>query len=115
MRAAQRARFEKFLLAERRRHEETLARLAQSSMDSPDERGRPGDDLLASSAGASADDDRAVVAHASRELATIDRALTQLHTDPTHFGRCTTCSHPIPLERLQLVPGTPFCQTHAHD
>ena len=115
MNASQRMSFEKFLLAERERHERTLARVAGAQDDPPADRGRIGDDLVVSTAGVSADDDRAVVAHTSRELESIDRALTMLHTDPSRFGKCAACARPIPLERLRLVPGTTFCQTHAHD
>ena len=49
----------------------------------------------------------------ARELEDIERALTSLREYPEHFGRCTTCSRPIPLERLALVPGTRHCRTHA--
>ncbi len=115
MNATQRAKFEKFLLAERARLEETLTRVATPAGDAAGERGRPGDDLIFSSSGVSSDDDRAVVAHAARELEGIDHAINVLRTDPMHYGKCATCTRAIPLERLRLVPGTMFCQTHAHD
>jgi RNA polymerase-binding transcription factor DksA len=113
MNDTQRARFEGQILAERSRLEEVLERLARQAGESPADRGRFADDAGYSSAGASADDDRALMTHTTRELAELDEALRQLRDDPAHFGRCATCGTSIPFERLRLVPGTRHCVAHA--
>jgi RNA polymerase-binding transcription factor DksA len=40
-------------------------------------------------------------------LEDIDAALARLATDS--FGTCTTCGREIALDRLELVPATPYC------
>jgi len=113
MNATRSAQFERTLLAEREQLERTLDRLSATPTDAAGGHGRFGDDAVTSTGGASTDDDRALAVHASRELADVDRALAALREDPEHFGFCATCSRPIPLERLRLVPGTRHCRTHA--
>ena len=113
MNDSQRARFERQILAERLRLEEVLARLASQSREPAGDRGRFADDTAFGSAGASVDDDRALMSHTTRELAELDEALRQLRDDPTHFGTCATCGTSIPLERMRLVPGTRHCVAHA--
>ncbi len=41
------------------------------------------------------------------ELADVDRALERL-SDGT-YGRCVACGRPIPAERLEALPATPWC------
>lgn len=113
MNATRTAQLEQTLLTERKRLQEVLDRLSVPPTDAAGEHGRFGDDVVASSGGATSEDDRALAVHTSRELEDIERALMSLREDPEHFGRCTTCSRPIPLERLALVPGTRHCRTHA--
>ena len=109
---ARTAQLEQSLLAERERLQQVLDRLVPPT-DETGEQFRFGDDVVASTGGASSEDDHALAVHTSRELGGIERALTALREDPEHFGLCTTCSRPIPLERLKLVPGTRHCRTHA--
>jgi RNA polymerase-binding transcription factor DksA len=113
MNDSQRARFERQILTERVRLEEVLARASSQMREPAGERGRFADDAALSSAGASVDDDRALLSHTTRELAELDEALRQLRDDPDHFGSCTTCGTSIPFERLRLVPGTRYCVAHA--
>jgi RNA polymerase-binding transcription factor DksA len=40
-------------------------------------------------------------------LEEIDAALARLATDS--FGTCTTCGREIALDRLELIPATPYC------
>lgn len=105
-------RQERHLLAERRRIEEMLASADSLTVESSGDRGRVGDDLTMSTTGGSADDDRAMIVHAARELAEIDDALERLREDPGRYGVCVSCRHAIPLERLRLVPATRYCQIH---
>lgn len=104
---------ERDLLAERRRLERELELLTTPPTDAAGGHGRLADDAVESSAGASAEVDRAIAFQASRELADVDRALARLYDDPGSFGVCETCARPIPLERLRLVPGTRYCRKHA--
>jgi len=113
MNATRSAKFERTLLAERARLQQVLDGFSEPPTDAAGEHGRFGDDVIASTGGASAEDDHALAVHTSRELADVERALASLREDPEHFGLCATCSRPIPLERLRLVPGTRFCRTHA--
>jgi len=113
MNAIRSAEFEQTLLTERKRLQEVLDRLSVPPTDSAGEHGRFGDDVVASSGGATSEDDRALAVHTSRELDVVERALMVLREDPEHFGLCTICSRPIPLERLLLVPGTRYCRKHA--
>jgi DnaK suppressor protein len=114
MNVFQRARFEHQILSERERLLEDLTRLTTQRQDASGDRGRFADDAAtSSSAGATVDDDRALLSHASRELAELDEALRQLRADPVHFGICATCGTTIPLERLRLVPGARHCVDHA--
>ena len=104
---------ERSLLAERSRLQRELERLTTPPTDAAGGHGRFGDDTVESSAGSSAEVDRALALHTTRELDEVDRALALLHEDPAQFGVCATCFRPIPLERLRLVPGTRYCRTHA--
>lgn len=103
---------ERNLLAERARLQREIARLTTPPASDAGDRGRFGDDEIASTAGTSAEVDAVLAAHASRELGDVERALIQLHEDPDHFGLCVTCARPIPLERLRLVPGTRYYRSH---
>ena len=113
MTTAHAKQFERALLAERSRLERELERLTTPPTDASGGHGRLGDDVVESSAGASADVDRALAAHTSRELEDLDRALVLLRQDPEQFSRCAICERPISLERLRLVPGTRYCHKHA--
>ncbi len=113
MNATKSAHFEQTLLAERTRLKQMLERLSVPPTDAAGEHGRFGDDVVASTGGASSEDDHALAVHTSHELAEVDRALLALREDPAHFGLCATCSRPIPLDRLRLLPGTRHCRTHA--
>ena len=113
MNATRNAQFEQTLLAERRHLKQMLDRLSLPPTNAAGEHGRFGDDVVASTGGASFEDDHALAVHTSHELADVDRALLALREDPEHFGLCVSCSHPIPLDRLQLIPGTRYCRTHA--
>lgn len=104
---------ERHLVAEHARLQREIERLSTPHVDDAGDRGRFGDDEIASTAGTSAEVDTVLAAHASRELGDVERALTQLHEDPEHFGLCATCARAIPIERLRLVPGTRYCRTHA--
>lgn len=104
---------ERSLLAERSRLQRELERLTTPPTDAEGGHGRFGDDAVESSAGSSAEVDRAIALQATRELDDVDRALSLLHEDPAQFGICATCERPIPFERLRLVPGTRYCRKHA--
>jgi RNA polymerase-binding transcription factor DksA len=41
------------------------------------------------------------------KVALIDEALARLERG--EYGRCIVCGRPIPQERLELVPQTPYC------
>ena len=41
------------------------------------------------------------------KIALIDEALVRLERGK--YGRCVVCGQPIPEERLELVPETPYC------
>ena len=45
------------------------------------------------------------------ELRGIDAALARIEAGS--FGACVRCDEPIPLERLNAVPHTPFCKNCA--
>ena len=113
MNATRNAQFEQTLLAERSRLKQMLDCLSLPPTDAAGEHGRFGDDVVASSGGASSEDDHALAVHTSHELADVDRALLALREDPEHFGLCVICSRPIPFDRLRLLPGTRHCRTHA--
>jgi DnaK suppressor protein len=113
MNDSQRARFEQQILAERRRLEQVLARLEDEPRSATGDQGRFADDAARSSAGASVEDDRALMSHTARELSELDEALRQLREDPLRFGVCATCGKSISTERLSLVPSTRYCVTHA--
>ena len=109
MKHDQRAAFERFLLGERRQLQQAVERAEAAPTALP----RLGDEAAPGSSGASSDDDRAVAAHAARELVSIDAALRRLHDAPADYGMCSVCGMPISLARLRVVPGTSLCQTHA--
>ena len=46
-------------------------------------------------------------------LREIDSALLRLHEHPENFGRCVVCNETIPISRLEIVPWTQRCSTHA--
>lgn len=50
-------------------------------------------------------------AAAQNELRMIEAALARM--DEGEYGYCVTCGERIPEERLDLLPATPFCATHA--
>lgn len=107
------ARLEQALLAERQRLQQVLDRLSVPPADETAEPFRFGDDVVASTGGASSEDDHALAAHTLRELGHVERTLAALRENPRDFGICATCSRPIPRDRLILVPGTRYCRTHA--
>ena len=113
MNDSQRARFERQILAERKRLEQDLARVEGEPRAATGDRGRFADDAVRSSVGASAEDDRALMSHTARELAELDGALRRLREDPDRFGICLTCGKAIPAERMRLVPSSRHCVTHA--
>lgn len=113
MNATRNAKLEQRLLAERDRLQQVLDQLSVPPTDATGEHGRFGDDVVASTGGASSEDDRALAVHTSRELDEIEHALTALREDPEHFGLCAVCLRPIARERLAVVPGTRYCRKHA--
>jgi DnaK suppressor protein len=113
MNDSQRARFERQILAERRRLEQDLARVGGEPRTATGDRGRFADDAARSSVGASVEDDQALMSHTARELTELDEALRKLREDPLRFGVCAICGKAIPFERLRLVPSTRHCVTHA--
>ena len=113
MTRAHASQIERKLLAERARLQREIERLTTPPTDVAGGHGRLGDDEVASTAGTNAEVDHAIAAHESRELEDVERALSQLHEDPDHFGLCATCARPIPIARLQVVPGTRYCRKHA--
>jgi len=46
------------------------------------------------------------------EIRMIQAALTRI--DAGEYGFCTKCGEPIAVERLDLLPATPFCSKCAH-
>ena len=46
-------------------------------------------------------------------LREIDAALLRLHEHPENFGRCVVCGEAIADTRLDVVPWTQRCSTHA--
>ena len=44
-------------------------------------------------------------------IALIDEALERIRRGT--YGRCVVCDAPIPPERLEALPWTPYCLTHA--
>lgn len=48
---------------------------------------------------------------ARNEIRMIDAALARM--DEGEYGYCVSCGDEIAEERLDLVPATPFCATHA--
>jgi RNA polymerase-binding transcription factor DksA len=46
-------------------------------------------------------------------LREIDAALRRLRDHPESFGHCVICGHAIPESRLEMVPWTQRCSTHA--
>jgi DnaK suppressor protein len=48
-----------------------------------------------------------------RRLYEIDDALRRLYQDPDGFGRCAECGRDIEWERMDVVPETTLCASHA--
>ena len=46
-------------------------------------------------------------------LAEVDAALARL--DDGTFGSCTTCGHPIPAERVEIMPAAGLCVRCQHE
>ena len=42
-------------------------------------------------------------------LGVINEALRRLYEEPDRFGVCKNTGHPIPLERLEIVPWVRIC------
>lgn len=113
MTTADRRQLERSLQGERARVQRMLTRLDPSILG--EEAGRFGDDLASRAAsGVSTEDDRAIAAHAHRELEELDAALRLLYENPERYGTCRICGRPISLTRLALVPATRLCQRHAN-
>ena len=53
----------------------------------------------------------ALAAQLRTELEEVERALRKL--DDGTYGRCETCGEPIAPARLEAMPATRFCITHA--
>lgn len=49
------------------------------------------------------------VSGSMRALREIEEALRRLEEDPDRFGLCGRCGDPIPMERLEVVPGSGIC------
>ncbi len=63
--------------------------------------------------GGSVEDDIAMAEHAHRELEDVDEALRLIYEEPDRYGVCATCGEPILIDRLRIIPATPYCQRHA--
>ena len=50
-----------------------------------------------------------LASHEGRRIQQIDDALRRLRDDPEHFGECENCGKQIRMERLELVPESPYC------
>jgi RNA polymerase-binding transcription factor DksA len=50
---------------------------------------------------------RLVAERARDALADVERALARI--DDGTYGMCESCAQPIPYERLEAIPTTPFC------
>ena len=48
---------------------------------------------------------------AQNEIRAIDAAMVRI--EDGSFGDCVTCGDPIDAKRLETLPHTPFCKTHA--
>lgn len=55
--------------------------------------------------------DLALNDHAELQLTVIQEALSKLENGT--YGCCETCGQPIPYERLQAIPETPYCREHS--
>jgi RNA polymerase-binding transcription factor DksA len=115
MKHSQRAAYQRYLLTMREQLAPQLGSAGHSPEEANNDLPRLGDESLAGTYGASDEDDRAISAHAVRELESIDSALQLLHDTPADYGVCVMCNQPIPLERLRLVPGTRYCERHVRD
>jgi RNA polymerase-binding transcription factor DksA len=114
MTTGRRSHFEALLLEERSRIHSLFRRMAATGAGlAPTESPPPGEESEAGAAGASPRDDDAVAVQQAAELAEIDAALRRLRASPDEYGRCIVCSDPIPAARLELLPATSFCETHA--
>ena len=102
------------LMEERGRIHSLFRRLAATGAGlATSEPPAPGEDGEAGAAGASARDDDAVAFHQAVELADVDDALRRLRETPDEYGRCLVCGGRIDGARLELLPATHFCETHA--
>jgi RNA polymerase-binding transcription factor DksA len=57
--------------------------------------------------------DAAARVHETHRLAAVEEALKTIHDNPSHYGLCVTCGHPIDSDRLSIVPATRYCEDHA--
>src|SRR5690625_6352440 len=57
--------------------------------------------------------DKALNEHAEEELKQINEALHAIDEDT--YGICSVCGVDIPFERLEAVPTTDRCMTHANE
>ncbi|MFW6079980.1 MAG: TraR/DksA family transcriptional regulator [Gemmatimonadota bacterium] len=114
MTKAERERIERRLLAERRSALEDLADLDERAREAlRNDDGdltrhpfHPADQAGDTEAGELG---FAVAEHERRRIVAIDDAIERLREAPEQFGRCGECGREIPLERLELVPWTPYC------
>jgi RNA polymerase-binding transcription factor DksA len=112
MDAQKRRRYEVLLEDERARLTRILERLRASTlalaMNLP-----PGDDASVGSDGVAPFDDAALEAHTLAALRDADLALQLLREHPEQYGRCIVCGQLIPGPRMEVVPTTRHCETHA--
>lgn len=92
-------------------HEQLLERFEQ--IDEPEEQTEGFDEGFADSGQAAAGESevRAVAAQMREQLSEIEAALERLEAGT--YGACEVCGDPISPERLDAMPTTRFCITHA--
>lgn len=57
--------------------------------------------------------DLALVDHAEHRLEQMELALLRIESG--EYGYCTVCDAPIPYQRLEAIPWTPYCIRHAEE
>src|SRR5436309_673272 len=115
MDTGKRAHFEEALLEERIRIMQILDRI-DISIQTSRRSGlgpQPANEPEAGAAGGAVIDDAAVAAREWTALAEVDDALLRLRNEPALYGRCKRCGKEIEATRLELLPATRYCQSHA--